>query len=122
MLITSAGGSRPQNTYINAFICAAILDFPRRAQKKVSTNLASAVDLYRSSHCYSLGKLEIKMCSIILPFVAKENNFFYRGSRISDPSEPGLPDFSFYNIPKRGKIYQITTKYTKCLPKIPNGC
>jgi hypothetical protein len=26
----------------------------------------------------------------------------------------GLPDFSWYNIPKRGKIYQITIK-------IPNG-
>jgi hypothetical protein len=25
----------------------------------------------------------------------------------------GLPDFSCYNIPKRGKIYQITTKYIK---------
>jgi hypothetical protein len=27
----------------------------------------------------------------------------------------GLPDFSWYNIPKRVKIYQITTKYTKWL-------
>jgi hypothetical protein len=26
----------------------------------------------------------------------------------------GLPDFSWYNTPKRGKIYQITTNYTKC--------
>jgi hypothetical protein len=25
----------------------------------------------------------------------------------------GLPDFSWYNIPKRGKIYKITTKFTK---------
>jgi hypothetical protein len=25
-----------------------------------------------------------------------------------------LPDFSWNNIPKRGKAYQITTKYTKC--------
>jgi hypothetical protein len=25
----------------------------------------------------------------------------------------GLPDFSWCNIPKRGKIYQITIKYTK---------
>jgi hypothetical protein len=23
----------------------------------------------------------------------------------------GLPDFSWYNLPTRGKIYQITTKY-----------
>jgi hypothetical protein len=26
--------------------------------------------------------------------------------------QPGLPDFSWYKVPKRGKIYQITTKYT----------
>jgi hypothetical protein len=26
----------------------------------------------------------------------------------------GLPDFSWYKIPKREKIYQITTNYTKC--------
>jgi hypothetical protein len=25
----------------------------------------------------------------------------------------GLPDFSWYNLPKRGKIYQTTTQYTK---------
>jgi hypothetical protein len=25
----------------------------------------------------------------------------------------GLPDFSWYSIPKRGKIYQMTTNYTK---------
>jgi hypothetical protein len=30
-----------------------------------------------------------------------------------------LPDFSWYNIPKRGEIYQMTSKYTR-LPKIPN--
>jgi hypothetical protein len=29
-------------------------------------------------------------------------------------TQPGLPDFSWSKIPKRGKIYQITTKYTKC--------
>jgi hypothetical protein len=28
--------------------------------------------------------------------------------------------FSWYNIPKRGKIYQITTKYTKLPQNIPN--
>jgi hypothetical protein len=25
----------------------------------------------------------------------------------------GLPDFSWHNIPKRDKIYQMTIKYTK---------
>jgi hypothetical protein len=32
-------------------------------------------------------------------------------------NDSGLPDFSWYSIPKREKIYRITTKYTKC-PKI----
>jgi hypothetical protein len=27
-------------------------------------------------------------------------------------SQPGLPDFSWYNLPKRGKIYHIIAKYT----------
>jgi hypothetical protein len=36
-------------------------------------------------------------------------------------SWPGLPDFSWYNIPKRGKIYQIATKYTKWPQNISNG-
>jgi hypothetical protein len=26
----------------------------------------------------------------------------------------GLPDFAWYKIPKRGKMYQITTNFTKC--------
>jgi hypothetical protein len=26
---------------------------------------------------------------------------------------PGLPNFSWHNIPKRGKMYQMTTKYNK---------
>jgi hypothetical protein len=40
----------------------------------------------------------------------------------------GLPDFSWYNIPKPEKIcryiykmYQMATKYTKCQQNIPNG-
>jgi hypothetical protein len=39
----------------------------------------------------------------------------------------GLPDFFGYNIPKRGKIYQMTInilndqKYTEWLLNIPNG-
>jgi hypothetical protein len=32
-----------------------------------------------------------------------------------------LPDFSWYNVPKRGKIYQITIKYTKWPQNVPNG-
>jgi hypothetical protein len=33
----------------------------------------------------------------------------------------GLPDFSWYKIPERGKIYQMTTKYTKWPLNISNG-
>jgi hypothetical protein len=32
----------------------------------------------------------------------------------------GLPDFSFYNVPIRGKTYPIATKYTKCPNNISN--
>jgi hypothetical protein len=35
--------------------------------------------------------------------------------------EAGLPNFSRYKIPKRGKIYQMITKCTKLPQKIPNG-
>jgi hypothetical protein len=31
----------------------------------------------------------------------------------TDEAAPGLPDFSWYDLPKRGKIYQMTTKYTQ---------
>jgi hypothetical protein len=31
-----------------------------------------------------------------------------------DTTCPGLPDFSSYKIPKREKIYQISTNYTNC--------
>jgi hypothetical protein len=33
----------------------------------------------------------------------------------------GLPDFSWSKIPTRGKIYQITTNYTKWPKNRPNG-
>jgi hypothetical protein len=38
-----------------------------------------------------------------------------------DRIRPGLPDFSWYNKPKRGNIYQIIIKYTKCQQNVPNG-
>jgi hypothetical protein len=34
----------------------------------------------------------------------------------------GLPDFSCFKIPKRGKINQVTTKYTQWPSNIPHGC
>jgi hypothetical protein len=43
---------------------------------------------------------------------------FWRGM----PRPPGLPDFSWYIIPKRGKMYQMNTKCTEWLKNIPNGC
>jgi hypothetical protein len=33
----------------------------------------------------------------------------------------GLPDFSWRNIPKRGKIYPMSTKYTKWSQNRQNG-
>jgi hypothetical protein len=33
----------------------------------------------------------------------------------------GLPDFYWYNIPKEGKMYQITIKYSKGSQYIPNS-
>jgi hypothetical protein len=33
----------------------------------------------------------------------------------------GLPDFSWYKIPKRGKIYQLTTNHTKYPKNITKG-
>jgi hypothetical protein len=32
-----------------------------------------------------------------------------------------MPDFSWYNLPKRGKMYQMTTKDTKWPQNIYNG-
>jgi hypothetical protein len=40
---------------------------------------------------------------------------------VTAASLPGLPDFSWYDIPTQGKIYEITTKYTKLPQNIPNG-
>jgi hypothetical protein len=37
-------------------------------------------------------------------------------------SRIGLPDFSWYNVPKLGKIYQMTTKLPKCPLNIQYGC
>jgi hypothetical protein len=39
----------------------------------------------------------------------KQESWRMKGERIA-----GLPDFSWYKIPKREEIYQIITNYTKC--------
>jgi hypothetical protein len=42
-------------------------------------------------------------------------------NRQRPPYAPGLPDFSWYNLPKWGKSFQMTVKYTKWPQTIPNG-
>jgi hypothetical protein len=39
---------------------------------------------------------------------------FGRSGFIKSTPEAGLPDVSWYKIPKRNKYTKITTKYTKC--------
>jgi hypothetical protein len=46
---------------------------------------------------------------IIMPSTLKRTGFILMTDL--DPGA-GLPDFSWYNIPERGKIYQISIKYT----------
>jgi hypothetical protein len=49
----------------------------------------------------------------------KEKAFFIHQNQVNNPTEekkllkPGLPDVSWCDIPTRGKIYQIATKYTR---------
>jgi hypothetical protein len=44
-----------------------------------------------------------------------------RRSTIAHDRFSGLPDFSWYKIPKGGKIYQMTTKYIKWPQNISNS-
>jgi hypothetical protein len=48
-------------------------------------------------------------------------HFFHCFSYPKRSSAPRLPDFSWYKIPKRGKKYQMTTKYTKWPHNISNS-
>jgi hypothetical protein len=41
------------------------------------------------------------------------NDFFCKKSGVAKLPEPGLPDFSEHNIPKRVKMYQMAIKYAK---------
>jgi hypothetical protein len=57
-------------------------------------------------------------CAICMKFLARKSEagrleFISRWVAIKNAIQ-GLPDFSWYNIPKQGKIYQSTPKYTKC--------
>jgi hypothetical protein len=42
-------------------------------------------------------------------------------NKVERQLEPELPDISWYNIPKRGNIYQINIKYGKWPQNIPNS-
>jgi hypothetical protein len=46
--------------------------------------------------------------------------FWQLWQRASGVCLAGLPDFSWYNIPKREKMYQTATKYTKWPQNIQN--
>jgi hypothetical protein len=52
--------------------------------------------------------------------VCKNTSFICNLSANSDQSGPGLPDFSWDNLPKRKEIYQVTTKFTEWLQNLPN--
>jgi hypothetical protein len=43
-----------------------------------------------------------------------DNHYPERGQQSVNNNNSGLPDFSWYKISKREKIYQITTNYIKC--------
>jgi hypothetical protein len=52
----------------------------------------------------------------------KTRNSFKKCVREPEPhSAPGLPDFSSYNIPKWGEIFQMTTKDSKWIKNTPNA-
>jgi hypothetical protein len=44
----------------------------------------------------------------------EQKHFFVISKDCTYVCRSGLPDFSWYKIPKWGKIYQIATNYTKC--------
>jgi hypothetical protein len=52
--------------------------------------------------------------STILHMYPQALNDKFTSKALAVWSSAGLPDFSWFKIPKLGKIYQITTKYTKC--------
>jgi hypothetical protein len=70
-----------------------------------------------------------EMCQVHTKFQQKNWNetsqrrisLIYTEMRWKKSSPAGLPDFSEYNIPKWGKIYQMAIKYTKYPQYIPNG-
>jgi hypothetical protein len=56
---------------------------------------------------------EAKDPILSLTNVPKNNGFFYFEKKFLKNRKTGVPDFSWYNIPKRGKIHKLTTKYNK---------
>jgi hypothetical protein len=56
----------------------------------------------------------------IKPLRVRQTTLLDTTNRFQDST--GLPDFSWYILPKREKFYQYTTKDTQCLSNISNGC
>jgi hypothetical protein len=55
-----------------------------------------------------------KSCHVLLQFL-QYSLLSQKARRQPMDAEAGLPDLSWHNVPKLGKINRITTKYTKCL-------
>jgi hypothetical protein len=51
-------------------------------------------------------------CFPKFPVAAKEEKKTFESWKPLPASAQGCQIFSWYNLPKRGKIYQMTTKYT----------
>jgi hypothetical protein len=62
-----------------------------------------------------IGIFGLKLCRLAT-LMSVANFWYFNHTRLVCPANrppSGLPDFSWYNLPKQGKIYQITAKYTK---------
>jgi hypothetical protein len=82
--------------YINIFQSKALKKLPKLGfgfENKPSGNLAQTIGRWNANLSFENLWREMKYEKLI--------------------ALPGLPDYSWNNIPKRGKFYQITTKCTK---------
>jgi hypothetical protein len=82
---------------------------------------------YETSYFFGLSSSSLARFGVIIvvvvPFPGKAINHCSKnldeGSSFHISHEkrislPGLPDFSWYKMPKRENIYQVTMNYTKC--------
>jgi hypothetical protein len=75
--------------------------------ERAKVPIAQRKKIGRGGHCW----FTFVLLSVICQAIHKPRS---QWSDLSGPFLTGLPDFSWYNVPKREKIYQTTTKYTKC--------